>query len=92
MLIACGEMVERRGGWPCPETWLHLVDASMSLKHSRMSDSKHDTYELGDWDLQCGKKIPKAYIAYKTFGDPQSPAIVYPTWYSGCRLFCCVSR
>ena len=50
-----------------------------------MSDPKHETYKLGDWHLQCGASIPDAHIAYKTYGDPKSPAIVYPTWYSGCE-------
>jgi len=44
------------------------------------------TYELGDWKLQSGKSIPNAQVAYKTFGDPKSPAIIYPSWYSGCEL------
>ena len=47
------------------------------------TNAEYETFELGDWKLQCGEFIPDAYIAYKTFGDPESPAIVYPTWYSG---------
>ena len=43
----------------------------------------HETYSLGDWKLKLGGTIPKAEIAYKTFGDSSSPAIIYPTWYSG---------
>ncbi|TVY26324.1 putative acyltransferase, partial [Lachnellula hyalina] len=42
-----------------------------------------ETYKLGDWKLQSGQEIPDAHIAYKTFGDPASPAIIYPTWFSG---------
>lgn len=45
--------------------------------------SDYETFKLGDWKLQCGATLPDAHIAYKTFGDPKSPAIVYPTWYSG---------
>jgi homoserine acetyltransferase len=41
------------------------------------------TFKLGDWKLQSGQSIPDAHIAYKTFGDPKSPAIIYPSWYSG---------
>ncbi|KUJ21088.1 homoserine acetyltransferase family protein-like protein [Mollisia scopiformis] len=41
------------------------------------------TYNLGDWKLQSGQTITDATIAYKTFGDPKSPAIIYPSWYSG---------
>lgn len=55
------------------------------LETLTMSSPKFETYKLGDWHLQCGASIPDAYIAYKTFGDPKSPAIVYPTWYSGCK-------
>lgn len=46
----------------------------------------YEIFKLGDWELQSGEKIVDAHIAYKTFGDPKSPAIVYPTWYSGCML------
>ncbi|MCJ1285255.1 hypothetical protein MMC26_004595 [Xylographa opegraphella] len=45
--------------------------------------SEFDTFQLGDWELQCGESISNAHIAYKTFGDQESPAIVYPTWFSG---------
>jgi homoserine acetyltransferase len=45
--------------------------------------SEVQTFALGDWHLQSGQIIPYAHIAYKTFGDPKSPAIIYPTWYSG---------
>jgi len=44
------------------------------------------TYKLGDWKLQCGQSIPNAEIAFKTFGNPESPAIIYPSWYSGCEI------
>ncbi|KAI1266590.1 homoserine acetyltransferase family protein [Xylariaceae sp. FL1019] len=40
-------------------------------------------FRLGDFALQSGVVLKDAYIAYKTFGNPESPAIVYPTWYSG---------
>ena len=41
------------------------------------------TYELGDLKLQSGQSIPNAKLAYKTFGDPKLPAVIYPTWFSG---------
>jgi homoserine acetyltransferase len=41
-------------------------------------------YKLGDWKLQSGQSIPNAEIAYKTLGDSSLPAVIYPTWYSGC--------
>lgn len=43
----------------------------------------YETFNLGDWQLQSGEQIKNAHIAYQTFGDPKSPAIVYPTWFSG---------
>ena len=43
----------------------------------------YQTYPLGDFALKSGDQIPQAHIAYKTFGDPKNPAIIYPTWYSG---------
>ncbi|XDG08912.1 hypothetical protein ABKA04_008527 [Annulohypoxylon sp. FPYF3050] len=46
-----------------------------------MADIKK--FELGDFVLKSGATIPNAYIAYKTFGNPANPAIIYPTWYSG---------
>lgn len=49
--------------------------------HEKMSD--YETYDLGDFTLKSGEVIPSAKIAYKTFGDPSLPAIIYPTWYSG---------
>jgi len=41
------------------------------------------TYKLGDWELQSGQSIPQAEIAYKTFGEPRSPTVIYPSWFSG---------
>lgn len=46
-----------------------------------MSEIK--TFNLGDFALKSGSKIPNAHIAFKTFGSPSNPAIIYPTWYSG---------
>ncbi|KAM0340608.1 hypothetical protein ACHAPU_010445 [Fusarium lateritium] len=40
-------------------------------------------YSLGDFQLQNGNVLPKASIAYKTFGDPKLPAVLYPSWFSG---------
>ncbi|KAJ5901546.1 hypothetical protein N7495_002074 [Penicillium taxi] len=48
-----------------------------------MSNEDYKTFKLGNWELQSGEQIVDAHIAYKTFGDPKSPAIVYPTWFSG---------
>lgn len=48
-----------------------------------MSDSEVKTFALGDFVLSSGQVLPQAFIAYKTFGSPSSPAIIYPTWYSG---------
>ncbi|KAF9129160.1 hypothetical protein BGW39_004428 [Mortierella sp. 14UC] len=40
-------------------------------------------FQLGDFELQSGEILPDAYIAYKTYGSPTNPCILYPTWYSG---------
>lgn len=48
-----------------------------------MSSSGVKTYALGDFKLTSGEVLPGAFIAYETFGEPTSPAIIYPTWYSG---------
>ncbi|KAL4818587.1 Alpha/Beta hydrolase protein [Aspergillus spinulosporus] len=48
-----------------------------------MAQQDYETFELGNWELQSGSKLINAHIAYRTFGDPKSPAIVYPTWFSG---------
>ena len=45
----------------------------------------YQTLSLGDWKLQSGRVIPDACIAYQTFGEPSLPAIIYPSWYSGCK-------
>lgn len=44
-----------------------------------MSNEKGDfeTYSLGDWKLKNGGTIPDAHVAYKTFGDASSPAVMY---------------
>jgi len=43
----------------------------------------YETYALGTFQLQSGASLPDASIAYKTFGSPQNPAVLYPSWYSG---------
>jgi homoserine O-acetyltransferase len=48
-----------------------------------MTENDFDLYDLGDLELKSGSILPKAQIAYKTFGDPKNPAIIYPSWYSG---------
>ncbi|EEY18651.1 homoserine acetyltransferase family protein [Verticillium alfalfae VaMs.102] len=48
-----------------------------------MADADVKTFSLGDFALQSGETIPGAFLAYKTFGAPSSPAVIYPTWYSG---------
>ncbi|KAI8895636.1 Alpha/Beta hydrolase protein [Globomyces pollinis-pini] len=30
--------------------------------------------------------LPDAFLAYKTYGNPKNPVIVFPTWYSGSHL------
>ena len=45
--------------------------------------NEFETYNLGDFALQSGEVLRDAFIAYRTYGSPGSPAIIYPTWYSG---------
>ena len=49
------------------------------------NNAEYDTFDLGDWELQSGEVLPKAWIAYKTYGDPKAEGgvILYPSWYSG---------
>ena len=61
--------------------WLYQ-HRNYQILTARMPDG-YKTYDLGDFKLQSGQTIPKAWIAYKTFGDPSSPAVLYPSWYSG---------
>ncbi|PTU22929.1 hypothetical protein P175DRAFT_0430811 [Aspergillus ochraceoroseus IBT 24754] len=48
-----------------------------------MAQPDYEVFKLGDWELQSSEKLIDAHIAYKTFGDPKLPAIVYPSWFSG---------
>jgi homoserine O-acetyltransferase len=46
--------------------------------------SEYDTFELGDLTLQCGKTLPQAKVAYKTYGvlaPDRGNVILYPTSY-----------
>ena len=56
-----------------------------------LSMANYEIFKLGDWKLQCGATLPDAHIAYRTFGDPKSPAIVYPTWFSGGMYLKCTA-
>ncbi|KAF8935866.1 hypothetical protein CPC16_010195 [Podila verticillata] len=40
-------------------------------------------YHLGDFELQSGEILPSAFVAYRTYGSPTNPCVVYPTWFSG---------
>ncbi|KAF3158532.1 hypothetical protein TWF106_005174 [Orbilia oligospora] len=53
------------------------------LQSLAIGKPEYDIYELGDFKLQSNNMLPGAWIAYKTFGSPDSPAILYPSWYSG---------
>ena len=46
--------------------------------------SDYETFELGQWQLQCGLTLPAAHVAYKTYGTlapDKSNVILYPTSY-----------
>lgn len=55
----------------------------MTKMAATYTDEKVQIYHLGDFALRSGETIPDAFIAYKTWGDPANPTIIYPTWYSG---------
>ena len=59
------------------------------MENLKISD-EYETYKLGDFKLKSGGEIPDAFIAYKTLGDPSFPAVIYPTWYSGCEYARCL--
>ncbi|KAM0473019.1 hypothetical protein ACHAPX_008383 [Trichoderma viride] len=47
------------------------------------SELDYKIFQLGDFKLVSGETIPYAFIAYKTYGHSSSPAIIYPSWFSG---------
>ena len=59
-------------------------DLALNVDKLNMGDD-YQTYKLGNFTLKSGGEIPDAFIAYKTLGDPSLPAIIYPSWYSGCK-------
>lgn len=61
----------------------HLEDPVSIKPIANMTGSEVKTFALGDFQLSSGAVLPQAFIAYKTFGSASSPAIIYPTWYSG---------
>jgi homoserine O-acetyltransferase len=51
-----------------------------------MSQTTVGSYALGDFPLQSGISLPKAFIGYRTFGKLNSNrdnVIIFPTWYTG---------
>ncbi len=49
----------------------------------------HEIFELGDFALDSGVTLPKAYIAYATYGRinaERDNVIVFPSWYTGSHL------
>ncbi|PPJ55964.1 hypothetical protein CBER1_03603 [Cercospora berteroae] len=44
--------------------------------------SEIQKHSLGDFTLKSGKTISNAFVAYKTFGSPSNPLIIFPTSYS----------
>jgi len=59
-----------------------------ALRPSTTAPDQIKTFSLGDFTLQSGEVLPDAHIAYATFGTPDKPAIVNPTWYSGLIADC----
>ena len=47
------------------------------------------TFQLGDFALDCGKTLPAAQIAYATYGtlaEGRDNVVVFPTWFVGSHL------
>ena len=42
------------------------------------------TFPLGDFELKSGEVLLNANLAYLTFGLPDKPVVLHPSWYSGC--------
>jgi homoserine acetyltransferase len=58
--------------------------SSMISSNATTEDKGYEVFPLGDFQLDSGEVLPEAFIAYRTFGDSKNPAIINPTWYSGC--------
>jgi homoserine O-acetyltransferase len=46
----------------------------------------HELYDLGDYALDCGAALPRAKLAFATYGTlnaARDNAIVFPTWFTG---------
>lgn len=51
-----------------------------------MSDTPVQRFDLGDFPLEGGATLPRAWIAYTTYGElneARDNAIVFPTWFVG---------
>lgn len=60
--------------------YFHLIALCVTMPDG---GGEYSIYELGDFRLASDEVLPSAFLAYKTFGDPSSPALIYPTWYGG---------
>ena len=52
-----------------------------------MGDRDYSIFDLGDFELVSGEILPSGFLAYKAFGDPKNPALIYPTWFGGRKRF-----
>ncbi len=53
------------------------------------SATPHETFELGNFELDCGVTLPDAWIAYTTYGtlaEGRDNAIIFPTWFVGTHM------
>ncbi|KAH8892172.1 homoserine acetyltransferase family protein [Thozetella sp. PMI_491] len=55
----------------------------MASKGTELHNDGVEIFQLGDFQLDSGLTLPDAFIAFKTFGDAEKPAIINPTWYTG---------
>lgn len=53
--------------------------ASAASTSGSSSSSEHSTFDVQDFSLQHGGSLRLASLAYKTYGDPKNPAVLFPT-------------
>ena len=67
-----------------PKLFAHLIPLSLTTSiFSRMSSEPSTQYHHHGRLRVSGGVIPDAITAYRTYGNPANPCIVFPTCYGG---------
>jgi len=82
----CGRSTELLHGLKTGERRVRVgCDKLKTAPHAKdVAVADHETFELGPLTLQCGLTLPRAHLAYKTYGTlvpDKSNVILYPTSY-----------